>query len=345
LIAISQVTTDDTTKAWTRYVEQHPLASAYHSLEWRRVVEESFGHRAFYLMATDEYNQTRGVLPLIFVSSRLFGHFLVSMPFFNYGGLLSDTIEARDSLLEAALGLGRNVGASHIELRHEARLELSWPCRNHKVSMRLDLPRDFETLWSRLPSKVRSQIRRAQKEHMEVRIGGRDILDDFHHVFVRNMRDLGTPVYARRFFDIILRTFPAESRIVAVYFHGRPVAAGFVYGFRDTLEIPWASSDRRYNRLAPNMLLYSSVLEFACRERFQRFDFGRCTVGSGTHRFKEQWGARPVPLHWYYWSTSGRPMSEASREHSMYGAAVKMWARLPLWATTVLGGPIVKNIP
>jgi hypothetical protein len=130
-------------------------------------------------------------------------------------------------------------------------------------------------------------------------------------VFTKHAR-FRTPVYGRRF-ETILRTLPKDTRICTVYWEDLPVAAGFLYGFRNMLEIPWASSDRRYKHLAPNMLLYSSVLKYACQQGFHVFDFGRSTPGSGTFRFKEQWGAKPVPLRWHYWLASGEALPDLSR--------------------------------
>jgi serine/alanine adding enzyme len=345
VISVSEVRTYDESIAWDRYVLNHNMASGYQLMGWRRVVEKAFGHRTFYLMVRDEHGQVRGVLPLVFVSSRLFGRFLVSMPFVNYGGVLTESSDAQRALLEAATSRAISLGATHIELRHERPLYLDWTSKQHKVSMRLDLPGEPETLSRRFPAKLRSQIRRALKAQLHVRIEGIEILDDFYRVFARNMRDLGTPVYGRRFFEAILEEFPKEARVCAIYLGRQPVAAGFLYGFRGTLEIPWASSDRRYNSLSANMLLYSAVLEYACREGFTTFDFGRSTPGSGPYRFKEQWGAHPVPLYWYYRSCDGRPVPDVSPGNSKYGPAVMLWKKLPLPLTRLIGPSIVKNIP
>jgi serine/alanine adding enzyme len=345
VISVSEVRTYDESIAWDRYVLNHTMASGYQLMGWRRVVEKAFGHRTFYLMVRDEHGQVRGVLPLVFVASRLFGRFLVSMPFVNYGGVLTDGFDAQRALLEAAASRGTSLGATHIELRHERRLDLDWTSKQHKVSMRLDLPREPETLWKRFPSKLRSQIRRALKEPLTVRIDGIEILDDFYRVFARNMRDLGTPVYGRRFFEAILEEFPKDARVCAVYLGRQPVAAGVLYGFKNTLEIPWASSDRRYNRLSANMLLYHAALEYGCREGFATFDFGRSTPGGGTHRFKEQWGAHPVPLYWYHWSRDGRPVPDVSPANSKYDLVVRMWKKLPLALTRLIGPSIVSKIP
>lgn len=331
--------------AWDRYVMDHPLAKGYHLIGWRRIIEEAYGHQTFYLMTKDRNEEVQGILPLVFLSSRVFGRFLVSVPFLNYGGILTQKAAARRLLLDAAAAAAEKMGAAHIELRQEGPIELAWPCKKHKVSMRLAIPLDFETLWREFPSKLRSQIRRAQKEGMIVQPGGEALLDDFYQVFSRNMRDLGTPVYGRNFFKTILNHFPKEARIHVVTWKGQPVAAGFLYGFRETLEIIWASSDRRYNHLAPNMLLYNSALEYACREGFRWFDFGRSSLGSGTYRFKAQWGATPIPLHWYYWLKGGGPLPDLSPANAKFRLVVALWQKLPLSVSRWIGPGIVKYIP
>jgi len=330
---------------WDRYVLEHPLASGYHLLAWRRIIEEIFAHRTFYLMAKDSEGVVQGVLPLVFLSSWIFGRFLISMPCFNYGGLLADTTEAREALLIVAVELAKDLKAAHIELRHQELIYLGWQSKRQKVSMRLDLPMNFDVLWKGFSSKLRSQIRRAQKEGMVVRMGGGELLEDFYRVFSRNMRDLGTPVYSKILFKSIVQTFPNRARICVVYWKDRPLAAGFLYGFRRTLEIPWASSDRRYNHLAPNMLLYSSVLEHACQESYKVFDFGRSTTDSGTYQFKKQWGAKPVQLYWQYWVKGGEPYPELNVQNSKYRSAIKVWQNLPVALTRMVGPFVVKNLP
>jgi serine/alanine adding enzyme len=331
--------------SWDRYVLTHPDGSGYHLMAWRRVMEDAFGQSTFYLMVTDEDQTVHGVLPLVFLSSRVFGRLLVSMPYVNYGGLLADTVEAQDALLSAAVELAKAKGASHIELRQSDVLKLGWPIKQHKVSMRLELPKLFETLWERFPSKLRSQVRRAQKAGMIVRSGGEELLDDFYRLLARNMRDLGTPVHARGVFESFLQALPDETRICVVSMAGRPMAAGFLYGFRDVLEIPWAAADRRHKELSANMLLYSAVLEYGCGAGYREFDFGRSTPGSGTYHFKQQWGARPFPLHWYYWLSNGGAFPEINPQNPKFRLAIEVWKRLPVSITRIIGPAIVRNIP
>jgi len=159
------------------------------------------------------------------------------------------------------------------------------------------------------------------------------------------MRDLGSPVLPKSFFRHILAKFPESTWIVTVVRGGKPVASGFLAGFKNRIEIPWASSLRTYNQLGTNMLLYWSCLSFACERGFTVFDFGRSTRGGGTYRFKEQWGAKPLPLYWHYWVRPGIPVPDITNKNPKYRLAIDLWKRLPLPVTRVLGPRIVKNIP
>lgn len=210
--------------------------------------------------------------------------------------------------------------------------------------MRLDLPSSSDALWGSLPSKVRSQIRRPYREGTDARVGAEAELDSFYQVISRHMRDLGAPVHSKSFFRNILQEFPESTWICCVYSGDRPVAAGFLVGFKETLQIPWASSLRRYHRYSPNMLLYWTALKLACDKGFRVFDFGRSTPGEGTYRFKQQWGASPTPLYWYYWLRDGGPLPELSPKNPRYRAAIRVWRRLPVRLTTLIGPLLIRKL-
>jgi hypothetical protein len=77
----------------------------------------------------------------------------------------------------------------------------------------------------------------------------------------------------------------------------------------------------------------------------QWFDFGRSTVGSGQHIFKERWGARRIDLCWQYWTPGGREPSLARPEDPKYRRKVELWKRMPLWVSRVLGPVISPALP
>ena len=184
------------------------------------------------------------------------------------------------------------------------------------------------------------------KENMYAKDGHLDRLNDYYYVFSRNMRDLGTPVYSKNFFKAILEKFPQNSRIVVVYAQNhRPVAAAFLLMKGDTVEIPWASSIKEYNRYSPNMLLYWEVLRFSIRQRYKIFDFGRCSPDSGTYRFKKQWGAEEKQLYWYYILLQQDELPEINPNNPRYKLLIRTWQRMPLFLTKFLGPKIIRHIP
>lgn len=326
-----------------KYVMEN--ATIYHLTDWIALINKVFGHNAYYIYVTDESGSICGVLPLIHMNSRLFGNFMVSIPYFNYGGIVADTIEIEALLLNKAIEHAKQLEVKHLELRESKTRDQLKDVRTDKVNMILDLPDNVTELDKILGSKLRAQIKRSIREGFEVSQGGLDKLDDFYKVFSENMRDLGTPVYSKSFFKELLTTFPSNTSIIILKLSGIPVSAAFLIGGNNQLEIPWASSIRRYNKLSPNMLLYWSVLQFAINNGYKRFDFGRSTIDSGTYKFKKQWGAMPVQLYWNYWLPDGGNMPKLNPDNPKYKLAITMWKKLPLFVANIIGPTIVKNLP
>jgi len=267
------------------------------------------------------------------------------VPFVNYGGLLCKDPLAARLLLEQAERLRKSVQATHVELRHLGYSLEGLSSKEHKVTMILDLAGNEETQWNGFNGKLRNQIRKAQKSGLRFVVGQYELLDGFYDVFARNMRDLGTPVYAKNFFQRILTSFPKCTRILAVYYEKRMIAAGIALWFKDVLEIPWASSIAHYKALCPNNMLYWEAIKFAIKSEFKKFDFGRSTPNEGTFNFKKQWGALPVQLYWQYLLRDGRTIPHLSPSNPKYRAAIRVWQNLPVPVTNLLGPLIVQNIP
>lgn len=335
---------DNEIEEWNAYAAKNPAASLYHRAEWRQLISKTFGHDGIYCIARNERHEIVGILPLIRLNSRLFGDFLVSMPYFNYGGAVADHPAIEEKLMAFANDQAGQMGVSHVEYRDDVTHQ-GLPVQTHKVNMMLALPTDSDTLWDSFSSKLRAQIKRPYRENPQVCFGGKEVLDDFYTVFTRNMRDLGTPVYAKNFFINILNTFPDESTIICVKMKDKPVAAGFLLNHGNILEIPWASTVKSVNPLSMNMLMYWEVLKFGIDQGLKWFDFGRSTVDGGTFRFKRQWGAQPKQLYWHYWLKKDQELPSLNPSNPKYALMIYLWKKMPLVLTKYLGPPIVKNLP
>lgn len=327
---------------WDAFAARQPGYTHFHRYGWKAVIEQVHGHECLYL-AAQENGKLTGVLPLVRVKSPVFGHYLVSMPYLNYGGPLGDDTAVR-ALADHAVALARDGGVKLMELRSRIPLPVQLPVSHRKITVVLDLPAEgSDTLWKAIPAKVRSQVRRPQKEGVEVRFGS-DQVDPFYQVFSRHMHDLGTPAQPRELFRSISREFPDDSWFGSAWLDGKPVACGAGFRWNDEFEMTWASSLREYNRIAPNMLLYWSFMERAMEAGLRTFNFGRCSPDSGTHRFKRQWGSRDEQLHWYQYSRTGSA-STPSPDQGAWSWGPRLWKRLPLPIADALGGRIVRYIP
>lgn len=345
--ALTLVTRDRPGVGWNEFVRARASASIYLLSEWTLLAREVFGHDAFFIEARDAGGNLAGVLPMVRQKSLLFGNFATSVPFFNYGGALADSPDLARRLMEHAREHAERLGCNYVEFRDAQPREGEWQVRLDKVTMILDLPADFAALSKQLGAKLRSQVKRADRESPTTRVGGRDLLDGFYEVFCENMRQLGTPVYPRRFFEAILTRFPDEAAILVVERAGKPAAAAFLIFANGRAEIPWAACRSDAKPLGFNMKLYWEVLGVAITRGCTAFDFGRSTADSGTFQFKKQWGAKPVQLHWHRWER-GRTAAEASgplSESRAMRLAVSVWQRLPLSLTNTIGPWVSPHLP
>jgi serine/alanine adding enzyme len=342
-----EITIQQTAPArWDDYVASHPDGSPYHLAAAAEIGRRAFNLDVYYAFATDAQQRLCGALPLIKQSSLAFGRFLISVPFFNYGGVLADSPQIAAGLMAAAQQLASDLNAKHFELRQRRELETNrYPVRTDKVTLLLDLPATTSELSKQLGSKLRSQIKRAERENPKVEIGGPELLPQFYSVFCEAMHELGTPVYPLRFFQEVFRALPERCRIVVVSDAVGPQAAGFLVQHADSTEVPWAAARATAKPRALNMRLYWEMLQLAVGNGSKHFDFGRSTVDSGTYRFKLQWGARPVQLHWYYWLAREGEVPKLNHSNPKYAMAASIWRKLPRWVVNAAGPYIIRNLP
>lgn len=336
---VSEYTSADR-EAYSEYVQAHPDANYCHDLAVKEAIETTYGKKSAYLLCRDDEGKVKGVAPAFWMDSLLFGRELVSIPFFDYGGILADDARAEKLLLDELKSMAADSGAK-LELRMESPLESLPAPENHKVGMVLDFgDRDEASYWKGLDAKVRNQVRKAEKSGVSVVWGKEEHLEEFYRVFGVNMRDLGSPVHSRELFRNLLRNLPGAQIGLALW-NGYPVGGMFRIQWGKTASVPWASTLRKYRNYCPNMALYWSALQNAFASGMREFDFGRSTRDAGTHQFKKQWGAEETRLFWYPFGRTGRLVPKVEeRVSAVMEKAAELWRRLPARYANRLGPSI-----
>jgi len=327
---------------WGPYVVHHAESTIYHDPRWATLMRDVYGNACFFLTAWRGCRCV-GVLALVLQRSWMMGSRLCSLPYLDASGVLADDESASAALLVEAGRLMVDRHTKWIEIRQERPLPGDLPTRRDKLTMRLTLPAGSAVLMDSFRGKTRNQIRKALSLGMSVDMGGPERLADFHHVYTRTMRDLGSPPHSHEFFRRLMEAFGPAASVFVIRDGNHLVAAALVLEDARRVYVPWSGSDWRHGNGQANTMLFWSMLS-ACSERgVKGFDFGRSTRGSGTHVFKQKWSAAEVPLHWHYVFRSGQ-----STPRTHHGPVLKLagacWRKLPLHTVRVLGPRIIRKV-
>jgi FemAB-related protein (PEP-CTERM system-associated) len=334
------------------FVRSHPQGNAYQLSSWRRAVADAYGYPGKVLVAKQE-TELAGMLPLCEVARPLSRPRWISLPFCDLGGPLAGVGEVNEALMARARRDLGAAGAAGLELRCSAPdTEEDNALEGRKVRMLLGLPDSAAALMQSYPPKLRSQVRKAEKNGLTSEVlTSPAAVGEFYDVYSRNMRRLGSPPHSRAWFDAVHRHYSAagDMFMVIVRHEGKAVGAGWVLLCGQNAVIPWASTLAEYNSLAPNMLLYWTIQSHLCESGVRVFDFGRSTFGEGTYKFKKQWGALPVALDWREWDAQGVAAIAAPAAASGAGSSLRpliesAWQRLPLRVANSLGGRLRRYI-
>ena len=326
---------------WNGYVHSHPDATVFHLAEWETVVETAGKHATWYLYA-EAGGEIQGILPLGHVRSRLFGNALISTPFCVYGGILSSSEEAHEALRDAACELADRLGVDYLELRNRTRMQPDWTCKDLYVTFRKEMDPDPEKNLLAIPRKQRAMVRRGIKSGLtgEVDSG----VDRFFRIYSESLRNLGTPVFPRRLFQVLKELFGDSCEVLTVTRDGMAISSVLALYFRDEVLPYYGGGIAEARAVAANDFMYWELMRRAC-ERGQRiFDYGRSKRDVGSFRFKKHWGFEPEPLYYEYYLVRAKTVPEVNPLNPRYRLLIETWKRLPLRLTQFLGPMIARYL-
>jgi len=330
-------------KEWDAYVLKHPNSTFFHQIGWKRVVEKTYKHKPIYLIAREE-GEVKGVLPLFFMRSLIFGKKLVSVPFAPYGGVCADDEIAEKMLIEEAKRITDEYDVDYLELRQFNKNDVEFVTNDAYVTLILKLDRNYEVIWNTFRKSMRRYVRKAAENDLKVTINSKN-LKDFYNIYTNAMRNLGTPAHSAAFFRNILIEFPENSNIATIEYKNRVISTIFLLYFKDIVIYGWGASLREYLELSPNYLLFWEIIKYSCEMGFNFFDFGRSLPDTGVFLFKRGWGAVPKQLYYQYYLNNISKMPDTSQLNPRRKKFARVWKKMPLKLTTAIGPLIRKGIP
>ena len=333
---------DGDAAAWERFVLGCPEATFFHRVGWREIFGDVFRHRTHYLLA-ERGAEIVGVLPLVEIRSRLFGHSLSSLPFAVYGGVAATDPSAVGPLHAAARDLARELGVQHLELKNRQPREPQWPRQDLYVTFRRPIAPDVEANMLAIPRKQRAMVRKGIQRGLASELDAG--VDRFFALYADNQRRHGTPPHGRRYFEALKRVFGGDCELLTVMSpQGRPVSGVLSFYWRDEV-LPYYAGDLPDARdLAANDFKYWELMRRACERGLKVFDYGRSKRDTGSYDFKKNWGFEPAPLHYEYALFGRDSVPQNNPNNPRYRALIALWRRLPLPVVNAVGPAIVRSL-
>jgi FemAB-related protein (PEP-CTERM system-associated) len=328
--------------AWDVFVDAMPSGTFFHRAAWRRLIAEEFGHPTFYTYAERD-GAIVGVLPLVQMKTLLFGNTLTSVPFCVYGGPLAADAETADALAEYAASLLPESGASSVEFRHRDPVVSDWTePPDLYVTFRKAIGADNDANMKAIPRKQRAMVRKGIQNGLSSIV--EHDASPLHRIYAESVRNLGTPVFSRRWFASLMHRFRDCADIVTILNGDTPVASVMNFYFRDEVLPYYGGGTSAARQVAGNDFMYWETMRRAADRGYRLFDFGRSKLGTGAYAFKHNWGFEPAKLPYRYKLAPGSDIPDHNPLNPKYALFIAAWKRLPLPVANTLGPHLVRGL-
>jgi len=323
---------------WDKYVKTHQQASFFHLSGWQTVIEKSFNHPCYFLYAEKD-GSICGVLPLVEVKSSLFGHALISTPFCVYGGAIADTVEIVRQLEQEACQIAERLQVDHLELRYKEVQDSSLLLKQAHSTFGVEIVEGSDKILASIKKKQRAVIRHSLKNELNSSISSnKNDFNDFYQLLSTSYRNLGTPIFTKRYFENLMTVFADDSDVAVIRDkNNQPSSAVLNFYFNEQVLPYYGGGNDSARGLKSADFMYYQVMCHAQEKGKKWFDFGRSKNDSGPYKYKKNWGMEPKSLYYYYYLVKAEELPNLSPNNPKYKFFIAMWQKLPLKLSQFMG--------
>ena len=319
---------------WDSYVQQSSEATFFHQAGWKDVIETAFGHKTYFLYAENN-GEITGLLPLVQVNSLLFGNTLVSTAFCVYGGIVANDEQTYLELDKEACRLAVELGVDCLEMRNRVQKTPERPYKELYVTFRKELDADIEKNMQAIPRKQRAMVRKGIEAGLTSSID--DGVDRLHLAYSESVRNLGTPVFSKKYFQTLKDVFGEQCEVLTIDLNGQLVASVMSFYFKDQVLPYYGGGTGLARNLKGNDFMYWEVMRRAVEKGIKIFDYGRSKIGTGSYSFKKNWGFIPEPLFYEFYLVKADALPDINPLNPKYKIFIAAWKRLPVPVSQMLG--------
>jgi len=325
---------------WDQFVQAH--GTFFHRIGWQRIFKDVFRLSPHYLLAERD-GVIVGVLPLVHQRSLLFGTALLSAPFCVEGGPVAVDGEVDAALTAAALAIQEKTESPYVEFRSKRAVHDGWIAKKELYAVFAGpITEDDKANLLAIPRKQRAVVRKTLEGPLQSEVD--ENVDQLFRVYSESVRNLGTPVFSKRYFAELKREFGGDCDVVVVKDGSVAVSAVLNFYHRDTVLPYYGGGTRAARRNGANDFLYWEVIRRAAARGYRRFDFGRSKVGTGAFAFKKNWGFEPQLLEYEYHLRPGCSLPDKNPLNPKFSLLIDAWKRLPLPLANLIGPLLVPGL-
>ena len=320
---------------WDRFVKGRPNSSLYHTLEWKNILETSFGYKA-KLLAVRSNTEIIDILPLYLISLLGIRKKLVCIPLSgSYSAFLSEDSTAHSLLIEAAVDLAVREGVQYIEIRnnipHDILVHHNFIEHRPFYFPQIEI-HNADANKRLMTHGHRESIAKFQKKGAHIEVGcKKDDLKKFYAILEDMYREFGTPIFSYSYLENMWNILkPQENIALYVIKHNEKIiGGGCMLLYRDQMIYKYGAYIMASRSLCPTHGLVWFGITECVRRGLQVFDLGATSAGDkGLLQFKKNFGAAENPAYFYYFPVKGKP-PEMETYLDSFQLIKRVWKLLP----------------
>lgn len=328
---------------WKEFLEQCDEALVYHTPEWRTFLESTFSYDPHYLFAVDESDKILGMLPLMYVESRIFPTRLYCLPFAHICGYIGNE-KLKNNLLREAVEIYKNLHPKYLEIKDYVEEE-NFKALSRFSTYVLELSSNLEEVWKKLDKgSVRWAIKKAPKMGVNVKVmQNMNDLVEFYEMNCITKRRIGVPCHPLRFFEGLFEYLGDFIKLYVAKYKDEAIGGGIMIFYKNKVIYGYGAANPENLKLHPyNAFLWKGI-EDACLNGFRYFDFGRVSYDNvGLASFKRRWGTTKEKLYYSYYPENQE--SFMGNRGLIYQLGTKVIQRMPMPGYKKLSDLIFKNL-
>ena len=323
---------------WDALVLRHSSYSFFHSSAWARVLAESYGYKPCYFTILDD-DAISACLPVMEVNSFVTGKRGVSLTFTDRCEPLVKDPAQFDGLLAYAKEYGKKAGWKYIDLRGGTTFLAGVEPSVSYLGHTLDLTIEELSLFSALRDSTRRNIKKAEKEGVEVTISDTiDAVAAFYELNQLTRKHHGLPPQPFGFFRSVYQHVLSEGLgfVVLASYRGKPAAGAVFFHFGRKALYKYGASALEHQQVRANNLVMWKAIERLSRRGFESLCFGRTDIGhDGLRQFKAGWNTQEYPINYY--RHDPRQDKFVTQQPPVYGYSKAIFGKLPMPVLNVIG--------